>query len=181
MRTFAAYLGNEGSTNAPGRAVRPDDDAPAWVRAGSDRRLIASAAGRSLFAVREAGGMIGFALGDGVGISDSERGWKQQFADHAIVVLGPESSDPSSPTRALFGVVAKSVDRVELRYSSGSATVASARHGGFVLIADRRREPETVVAFDAGSRARPREAGLHRLVSRGRARAAGPPHPRSRR
>ena len=85
LGAFTGYFGataGDDLADAPGRALRPSDDAPAWVRSDvvTDRRLVAEAGGRALYAVREPGGRIGFALGDGVGISDSPEGWRDQLA-----------------------------------------------------------------------------------------------------
>lgn len=162
---FSAGSG-ERAADVPGRPLRPGDDAPAWVRsdAVTDRRLIAEAGGRALYAVREADGRIGFALGDGFGISDTPEGWRREFADHAVVVLGPEAGStdrsgiaedaraPDLPGRALFGLTARSVARVELRYTEGPPTVADSPRGGFALIGDTSRAPESVVGFDAAGR-----------------------------
>jgi hypothetical protein len=153
LSSFASWIdGDEGS--APGRALRGDDDAPAWVRAGAGPpRLIADEEGVELYAVRTADGKLGFALDGSVGIEDSAAGWRSQFDQHAVVVLGPGGVDgqpfDDRGRRPLFGVTARSVTRVELRYASGPPLAAEHVDGGFVLLADPRRPVRELVAFDA--------------------------------
>jgi hypothetical protein len=156
---FASYFDGGGgagvAADAPGRPLRPSDDAPAWVREGRDRRLIAEVDGHAMYAIREPGGRIGFALGDGFGIADTPDGWREEFSDHAVVVLGPEAGGTGphgARERALFGLTARSVDRVELRYSEGPPAVDDSLRGGFAVMWDENRQAEWVVAFDAHGR-----------------------------
>jgi len=87
-------------------------------------------------------------------MSDSVEGWREQFEDHALVVLGPGGvkGQPfdARGRRPLFGVTARSVARVELRYATGDALVAGGLDGGFVLLADPGRPLREIVAFDDG-------------------------------
>jgi hypothetical protein len=150
---FAGWL-DGGDGRAPGRALRPADDAPGWVReTGAASRLIAEARGVELYAVRTPNGELAFALDGSVGIADSPEGWREQFREHALVVLGPGGVDGAPfdevGRRPLFGVTARSVTQVVLHYTSGAPLVADRIDGGFVLLADARRRLREIVAYDA--------------------------------
>jgi hypothetical protein len=137
---------------APGRALNPGDDAPAWIRdSGGDKRLVAANGSVKLYAVRN-GDKISFALGGSVGLTDSVDGWRHQLEGHRIVLLGPGAfaGGPldEHDRRPLFGLTARSVTRVELRYDSGPPTTATGLTGGFALLADARRAPRELVAYD---------------------------------
>lgn len=148
---------------APGRALGPQEDAPDWVRnAGGAKRLVAENGGARLYVFQESNGNLSVALGNSIGISDSVAGWRRQLAEHKVVVLGP--GDFPGPTetqgrpldaqdrRPLFGLTAKAVVRVELRYDRGAPTTQAGLDGGFVLLADARRRPRAIVAYDAAGR-----------------------------
>jgi hypothetical protein len=146
---------------APGDRVGAGDDAPSWVR---DRggRLIAETEGVALFVTRtksEEGTVLGFSLGgtaSGREISiagfDTLEGWRDKFDDHAVVVLGalPPRFGDQDKRFPLFGLTARSVDRVELRYESGPPLVSTDVDGGFVLLADVTRTIREIAVFDSG-------------------------------
>jgi hypothetical protein len=158
--TFAGWIeGND--EDAPGTALRPDDDAPGWVRESNGAtRLIAKTDGTGLYATRSVSPsgetLLNFSLGkDSTVVGDTVAGWRKRFDEHAVVVLGPahtargEELDDQGRF-PLLGVTARSVDRVELRYATGPALVARNLDGGFVLLADSSRAIEDIVAYDAG-------------------------------
>jgi hypothetical protein len=140
----------------PGRALAAADVAPAWVRA-SGGRLIAKTDGIPLYVTRtksDEGTLLGFSLGgEGTSIAgfDTVEGWRDQFSDHAVVILGalPARSSDKGERFPLFGVTARGVERVELRYASGPPLVADGLDGGFVLMADATRPLREVVAYAA--------------------------------
>jgi hypothetical protein len=158
--TFAGWLaGDEGP--APGRALRPEDDVPDWVRDPADVRVIAEAAGVKLYVTREeteeSGTLLNFWLGEGLGMGDSIEGWRERFDDHAVVVLGPALFGPQDVLDErgrypLLGVTARSVERLELRYREGPPLVTTGVDGGFVMIADAWRDHRELVAYDAAGR-----------------------------
>jgi hypothetical protein len=158
--SFAGWVDGDDS-QAPGRALRPNDDAPEWVR---DRggRLIAESEGIGLYVIRthtqERGTQLSFALGGGVEVADSIDGWRARFADHAVIVLGRAFVDPRTADAEdrvpLLGVTSRSVERVELRYDSGKPLVATGVDGGFVLMVDPRRQAREIVAYDSEGRPR---------------------------
>lgn len=146
---------------APGDPVGAGDNAPSWVR-DQGGRLIAETQGVALFVTRtksEEGTVLSFSLGgtaSGREISiagfDTLGGWRDQFDQHAVVVLGalPSRFGDEGKRFPLFGLTARSVDRVELRYASGPPLVATDVDGGFVLLADVTRAIREVAVFDSG-------------------------------
>lgn len=152
---FTGWL--SGDQDAPGRAIQPADDAPEWIDADGSR-LIAESGGVGLYVTRgttrSGGTRLTFVLGrDGNGLGNSLEGWREQFKDHAIVVLGttPEVGGPRQ-TLPLLGLTARSVERVSLRYADGPPLVSENVDGGFVLIADPKRDPQELVAYDGAGR-----------------------------
>lgn len=157
--SFAAWVGGE-EGRAPGSAVRPDGDAPWWVRE-SGGRLIAESGGVALYVARVAnerdGTLLGFSYGPnatagrGVNISgfDTIEGWRTRFDRHALVVLGAPPVAGSPGRFSLVGVTARSVRRIELRYAAGPPQVVKGVEGGFVAIGDAGRAPLEVVAYGA--------------------------------
>ncbi len=149
-----------GGDDAPGRDVRPGDDAPDWVRERGSARLIAEAGGAGLYATRsvlpDGEVYLEFALGEGAGIGSTVAGWRQRFEGNSIVFLGPGllKHGAACDIRGRFpllGVTARSVDRVELRYTSGPTTTQHV-DGGFVLMADTNRRLHDIVAYDTSGR-----------------------------
>jgi hypothetical protein len=158
--TFAGWLaGDEGA--APGRALRPEDEAPDWVRESGGRVIVANH-GVELYVTRsetEEGTYLKFALGNAIAIGNTIDGWREQFEKHAAIVLGPtpfESLDQrwldEQGRFPLMGVTARSVERVELRYEQGPPLVETGLDGGFVLLADAGRRLHELVAYDAAGR-----------------------------
>lgn len=158
---FAAWIAGD-EDGAPGRAVDAGDEAPEWVEAG-EGRLIAKTDGVPLYVTRirsEARGtLLGFSLGDTKGSSiavfDTVEGWRDRFGKHAVVVLGalPAQLGPEPKRFPLLGVTARSVEHVELRYTSGPSLTTNAVEGGFVLMADATRSMSEIVAYAGDGRA----------------------------
>jgi hypothetical protein len=156
---FAGWVAGE-DDEAPGRALRPEDDAPAWVREQGGRR-IAETDGVGLYVTRHrlpsGETLLNFALDEGVGIGATIEGWRERFDQHAVVVLGPtpvaqgELFDERGRF-PLLGVTARSVDRVELEYADGGTLGGAGVNGGFVLMVDGRRTLERIVSYDADGR-----------------------------
>jgi hypothetical protein len=148
-----------GENDEPGRALRPGDDAPAWVR-DSGGRVIAETDGFELYAARtqpeNLGSQLALSLDGQVTISDTVEGWREQFEDKAVIVLGPGFAGPGKPLDdrgrfPLFGVTAGSIRRVELLYTDGPPLVSRV-DGGFVLMADASRTLDSIVALDSAGR-----------------------------
>lgn len=153
---YGAVASWVGGGAAPGRALRPGEDAPPWVAtADGERRVVAENGPARLYAIRT-GDTVEFALGGSVGLRDSITGWRSQLAGHGIVSLGPGSFDgrpfDDHDRRPLFGLVAANIKRIELRYASGPPTTQSDLDGGYALLADARRQPRLLVGFDSVGR-----------------------------
>jgi hypothetical protein len=153
--TFTGWAaGND--DGAPGRPLAADDDAPSWVRSEGGR-LIAKTDGVPLYVTRaksNEGTVLSFSLGGesapiSISGSNTIEGWRKTFRDHAVVVLGGLPPDEGSKRFPLFGVTARSVERVELRYASGPPLVADGINGGFVLMADATRPLREIVVYSA--------------------------------
>jgi hypothetical protein len=153
--SFAEWVGGSDS-GAPGKPLGADDVAPSWVRSGGGR-LIAKTDGIALYVTRvksEQGPMLGFSMGgekSSIAGFNTIEGWRDSFRDHAVVVLGtvPAPHGGEGKRFPLFGVTARAVDRVELRYTSGPPLVADGVDGGFVLMADATRPLLEVVGYSA--------------------------------
>lgn len=160
--TFSGWFGGD-NADAPGRPLEPGDDVPSWLREAryvepGSQRIVAEEHGVRLYAHREAGpeaSSICFDLDTSVGLCDSPAGWRELFADHAVVVIGPGGGRPdltgtrdAQGRRPLFGVTSGSVEHVELRYESGPPLRAERLDGGFVLLAEADRHPQEVLGFD---------------------------------
>lgn len=153
--TFADWA-DGGSSEAPGRPLGRDEQAPSYFhdpRSVTDPRVIAEADGYKLYAAREPGAKtMQFDLGDtGVGVGGISA---ESFRDRAILVLGPGSvanADEKGHV-PLFGVSARSVRTVELTYSAGPPLRVGGVDGGFVLLAEPDRGPREIIARDAEGR-----------------------------
>jgi hypothetical protein len=146
--------------DAPGRALRPGDDAPEWVRE-SGGRLIAEKAGVGLYVTRvqtNQGTVLDFALDDAIGTGNTIDGWRETFADRAAIVLGPTAFGPRDfldehGRIPLLGLTARSVERLVVHYVDGGPTlVETGVDGGFVLLVDAWRPLREIVAYDAAGR-----------------------------
>lgn len=149
---FAGYFGgDETSRETPGRPVTQADTPPAWLTQDqrTGQRLLAANGGYELYVVREPSGGFGFALDNGVGISDSAAGWERQFRNNAAVVLGPGTKVDPAGQVPLFGVSSGEAVRVEVRYQDGAPSQADSASGGFVVLAEPERIPVDLVALDA--------------------------------
>ncbi len=158
--TFAGWVAGD-EARPPGRALRPADDAPAWVREEGGR-LIAENAGVGLYVSRVDAGRgpeLRFALGDAMLFSGSVESWRGWFDRHAAVVFGATNFGrkrggiDEHGRFPLVGVTARSVDRLELRYADdGPPLAAVGVDGGFVMLADAWRPLRELVAYDVQGR-----------------------------
>jgi hypothetical protein len=152
------FEGDEAS--APGRALRPEDEAPEWVRERGGR-LIAEKAGVGLYVTRsetEQGTVLNFALDEAVAMGNTIDGWRETFANKAAIVLGPTMLGPQDSLDdhgriPLLGVTARSVERLVLHYvDDGPPLEETGVNGGFVLLVDAWRPLRELVAYDAEGR-----------------------------
>lgn len=162
--TFEGWVAGD-DEQAPGRALGPD--APRWAREerevgiNASTRLLAKSHGVGLYASREESERLGtyleFSLGGpGISMSSTIEGWREDFADHAVAILGASSFVPQGKgfldeqgRIPLMGATAPSVERLELRYEAGPPLVETGVDGGFVLIVDAWRPLRELIAYDA--------------------------------
>jgi hypothetical protein len=159
--SFAAWVSGDSDT-APGRALGPGDNVPAWFNdsEGGETRLIAEADGVGLYVRRadsDEGPLLEFGLGEGLAMVDTLEGWRQRLDQHAAVILGPALFGPRDVLDKrgrfpLLGVTTRDVKRVELRYFEGAPLVGDTGDGGFVLLADAWRRLRELIAYDATGR-----------------------------
>jgi hypothetical protein len=153
--SFTGWLSGDQS-QAPGRALRPQDDAPDWVQSEGGR-LIAERDGVRLYvsqAHTQMGTLLRFTLADGSVVFDTPSGWRQRFDQHAVVVLGTAPIASGKPVNdhgrfPMLGVTARSVTHVRLTYADGPPLDQDGINGGFVLLADAQRLPRELIAYDA--------------------------------
>ena len=166
--SFAGLFEGDDATS-PGRALRPGDDAPDWVRE-SGGRLIVEKAGVGLYVTRvetEQGMVLNFALDQAVGVGNTVDGWRETFEDRAAVLLGPTpfGHDDWLDERGripVLGVTARSVDRLVVHYVDGGPPLEETGvDGGFVLLVDAWRPLREIVAYDASGRELDRVDATH--------------------
>jgi hypothetical protein len=153
-------LGDDG--DAPGRAVEPGDNAPAWFGQNSgDARMIAESEGVGLFVRRsgpEGDRVLQFGLGSGMIVGDSLEGWSQRLGERPVVVLpgpaafGPQDLLDDQGRFPLLGVTTRDVTRLEVQYAEGPPLVRENGDGGFVLLVDAWRLPRELVSYDRAGR-----------------------------
>jgi Sigma-70, region 4 len=175
--TFAAWVAGD-EEGAPGTALWPKDDVPDLVRAERGR-LIAEKAGVGVYVAREkmedGTTMLLFALDEAMGMGDSVEGWRDRFEDNAAIVLGPTPFGPGNVLDergrgnvldergrgnvldergrvVLFGVTARSVERLVMHYQDGPPLVETSVDGGFVVLVDAWRPLRELVSYDAAGR-----------------------------
>jgi hypothetical protein len=147
---FSGWLGGD-SANAPGRPLDAGEQAPRFLYENDfvkDPRVIAEAGGYKLFVWVDSSGGLGYDLGGtgvGGGIPAGDLG------EAPLEVLGPGAMQ--HPDRdghvPLFGIAAQPVRSVELTYESGPPLRVDGVAGGFVLLAEPRREPREVIVLNA--------------------------------
>lgn len=152
---FSGWLGGD-SDDAPGRPLRGDEPAPAEPtptylydhQAAKEPRVIAEAGGYKLYSYIGSSGGLNFLLGGGVGFGFENTA---QLGKAPVHVLGPGARQHADAEGhvPLFGIAAKEVTAVELTYVSGPSLRVEGVEGGFVLLAEPRREPREVLALNA--------------------------------
>jgi hypothetical protein len=120
--------------------------------------VLAEQAGVKLVVAREEGDQVSVALGDSVGLTESIDHWQKRLAGGPVAILGPaEFPNGQGPLdehdrRPLLGLVAESVSKIEVRYTSGRPTKQSGLDGGFVALVDATRPLQEIVGLDATGR-----------------------------
>jgi hypothetical protein len=146
---------------APGRAVKPSDDAPTWFGTSKGEvRLIAETEGLGLYVRRvdsQEGPGLEFWLGEGRGMGGTLESWRQRLGERGVVVLdyapfGRQDVLDERGRVPLYGLTTRDVRRVEILYAEGPHLVGAAGDGGFVLLADAWRPMREIVAYDGEGR-----------------------------
>jgi hypothetical protein len=150
-------LGDE----APGEALTPGQ-IPDWIAADRPAGPVRVIAGEGddrliVYRVHSPGSSpsICAMYGDSVGECSDAAGWREELADHPVVLRGP-TGRPLGP-RTLYGFLRGDVAQVRLEYERGPATVAPTPNGGFAITvgADRigpDERPTRLVALDRSGR-----------------------------
>jgi len=151
---FSGYRAGDEAAE-PGRPLRATDAAPAYFndlapgggKFAREPRVLAEAGGYKLYAYIGSSGGINLDLGDtgfGLGFESA-----REIGPGAVYFLGPGAmryadADGHLP---LFGLVASTVDSVELVYEQGPPLRVDGIKDGFVLLAEPGREPREIVAY----------------------------------
>lgn len=145
------------SDNAPGRAVEPGDNVPAWFNSREgEARMIAETAGLGLYVRRvdsDRGPWLEVWLGEGRGMGGTLESWRERLGQHALVVLGytpfgrRDVLDGSGRV-PLYGLATPDVKRVEIRYADSTLLAGPAGDGGFVLLVDAWRPLNEITSYD---------------------------------
>jgi len=121
---------------------------PSWLRPAPnynapDEVSVVAASGRErLYAYRQRG-WICFDYGHHVGECRKPREWRSDLEKAPWILRGPVGRS------VWFGLVDAGVALVRVEYRGGATTDVTVHNGGFVLDADRARDPQRLVALDA--------------------------------
>lgn len=131
---------------APGRHLA-GNQLPSWLRpaphynAPDEVSVVAASGEERLYAYRQRG-WICFDYGHHAGECRRPREWRRELEKAAWVIHGPLGRS------VWFGLVDASVALVRVEYREGGTTDVTVHNGGFVLDADRARDPQRLIALD---------------------------------
>jgi hypothetical protein len=132
---------------SPGRQLS-GNALPSWLRpaphynAPDEVSVVASSGDERLLAYRQRG-WICFSYGSHAGECRTPREWRSDLQKAPWILRGPVGRS------VWFGLVDAGVALVRVEYRGGATTDVLVRNGGFVLDADRTRDPQRLVALDA--------------------------------
>lgn len=121
---------------------------PSWLRPAPDYNapdevsVVAASGKERLYAYRQRG-WICFDYGHHVGECRTPREWRRDLEKAPWILRGPVGRS------VWFGLVDASVALVRVEYREGGTTDVTVHNGGFVLDADRARDPQRLIALDA--------------------------------
>ena len=121
---------------------------PSWLRpaphynAPDEVSVVAASGEDRLYAYRQRG-WICFDYGHHAGECRKPSEWRRELEKAPWVLRGPLGES------VWFGLVDASVALVRVEYREGGTTDVNVHNGGFVLDADRDRDPQRLVALDA--------------------------------
>lgn len=104
--------------------------------------VVAASGEERLYAYRQRG-WICFDYGSHAGECRKPREWRSELEKAPWILRGPVGRS------VWFGLVDASVTLVRVEYREGGTTDVLVRNGGFVLDADRARDPQRLIALDA--------------------------------
>jgi hypothetical protein len=136
---------------APGTAVAPGEQAPRWIGVDpGEQRLLADVAGQRMYASRH-GDVLSIGI-PGYGTAATIADWRKDLAGRKLFPVGPGRwlAGSDHRRRALFGLAAPGIVRVDYQYADGSAPVRSGRvRGAWAIVVDSDRRPHALVGYDA--------------------------------
>lgn len=140
--------GDDGA--APGRALAPGEDLPAWVATqDGEKRVLAQAGGEKLVALRQ-GDKLTLALAD-FGTTGTVPDLLRSLARQPIMLVGPGRfiPDGSHSRRPLFGLTSSSVKQIRFNYADGGPSVSvDDLSGAFGILIETNRRPRSLTAYD---------------------------------
>lgn len=148
---FAGYFDGDESRPQPGEPLGSEgvgSDVPAWItEGGSEPRVLAREGSHALF-ISRADEQVVFSLDSAMGVGESPSVWTARFEAKPLYVLGALPILKGEADQPLFGVVSANVKTVEIQYREGGSAQADARTGGFIVLVDPSRRPNTLEALD---------------------------------
>jgi hypothetical protein len=133
--------------SSPGRQLS-GKQLPSYLRpapnynAPDEVSVVAASGKEHLYAYRQRG-WICFDYGGHVGECRTPREWRSDLEKDPWILRGPVGRS------VWFGLVDAGVALVRVEYRAGGTTDVTVHNGGFVLDADRDRDPQRLVALDA--------------------------------
>ena len=149
--TLEDFLTN--GADAPGTPIPAgeNDGKLDWFR-GTDTTngsIIAQTESVRLVAYRQTTtGMACFAYGTLASACRPDKEWTQLLQSSPVLLTGPLPEPNPTGRLALFGITADNLTTIELNYADGTTERVDGVEHGFVLFADPKRRPATLIARD---------------------------------
>ena len=149
--TLEDFLTN--GADAPGTPIPAgeNDGKLDWFR-GTDTTngsIIAQTQSLRLVAYRQiTTGMACFAYGTSVSVCRPDKEWTQLLQSSPVLLTGPLPEPNPTGRLPLFGITADNITTIELDYADGTTERVDMVEHGFVLFADPKRRPATLIARD---------------------------------
>jgi hypothetical protein len=151
--TFSAWLAGDEHA-APGTAVAPGEQAPRWIGVDpGEQRLLVQVAGQRMYASRH-GDVLSIGI-PGYGTAATIADWRKDLSGRKLLAVGPGRwlAGGDHRRRALFGLAAPEILRVEFQYADASAAARSGRvRGAWAIVIRSDRRPRALVGYDAAGR-----------------------------
>ncbi|HWH96086.1 MAG TPA: hypothetical protein VNT03_19645 [Baekduia sp.] len=151
--TFSDWVAGDEHA-APGTAVAPGEQAPRWIGVDpGEQRLLAEVAGQRMYASRH-GDVLSIGI-PGYGTAATIADWRQQLSGRKLYPVGPGLwlAGSDHHRRALFGLAAPGIVRVDYQYADRSTPVQGRRvRGAWAIVIESDRRPHALVGYDAAGR-----------------------------